>query len=130
MYQWYETEDPHSENNEAAEHDSHAARSYSYSTDWFENHVDSSSFYNSLGTVHLYLYSSSKRILQKRFFYYDKTCVINEKRRQILAHTQSENVIRFIKFVPKKKKYFWFICTVFSGKNKTIFKVKNWVFLL
>jgi hypothetical protein len=51
VYQWYETEDPHSENSEAAEHDSHAARSYSYSTDWFENHVDSSSFYNSLGTI-------------------------------------------------------------------------------
>ncbi len=74
MYQWYETEDPHSENSEAAEHDSHAARSYSYSTDWFENHVDSSSFYNSLGT-----YIQAQSPFCKTLFYYDKTLVISEK---------------------------------------------------
>lgn len=48
MYQWYETEDPQN-NMEAADHDSHRERSYSYSTDWFEYHIDSDSFYNTLG---------------------------------------------------------------------------------
>ena len=98
MYQWYETEDPHSENNEAAEHDSHAARSYSYSTDWFENHVDSSSFYNSLGT---YIQAQSP-FCKNAFFTTTKLVLSAKKGGKILAHTQLENVIRFIKLVLEK----------------------------
>jgi len=49
VYQWYETEDQHESNVETAEHDSHRQRTYSYNTDWFEYHIESLSFYNTLG---------------------------------------------------------------------------------
>jgi len=47
VYQWYETEDQ--VNVETPDHDSHTQKSYSYATDWFEYHIDSSHFYNTLG---------------------------------------------------------------------------------
>lgn len=47
VYQWYETEDQI--NVENPDHDSHTQKSYSYTTDWFEYHIDSSHFYNTLG---------------------------------------------------------------------------------
>jgi len=49
VYQWYETEDQQDSNIETAEHDSHRQRTYSYNTDWFEYHIESMSFYNTLG---------------------------------------------------------------------------------
>ena len=47
VYQWYETEDQ--TNMETGEHDSHREKTYSYNRDWFEYHIDSESFYNTLG---------------------------------------------------------------------------------
>jgi len=49
VYQWHETEDKHVTSDVDGDHDSHAQTTYSYSTDWFEYHVDSSSFHNTLG---------------------------------------------------------------------------------
>ena len=47
VYQWYETEDSVTAGREAA--DSHVEKSYSYSTDWLDHHVDSSNFASTLG---------------------------------------------------------------------------------
>ena len=49
VYQWYETEDQ--TNMETGEHDSHREKTYSYNRDWFEYHIDSESFYNTLGKI-------------------------------------------------------------------------------
>ena len=50
VYQWYETEDSHSHNTQTGDHDNHVEKSYSYDTDWFDHHKDSSNFANTLGT--------------------------------------------------------------------------------
>jgi signal recognition particle receptor subunit beta len=49
VYQWYETEDSQSHNTQAGDHDNHVEKSYSYDTDWFDHHIDSSNFANTLG---------------------------------------------------------------------------------
>ena len=46
VYQWYETEDTASHQKDDA---NHVERSYSYDTDWFDYHIDSSNFANTLG---------------------------------------------------------------------------------
>ena len=43
VYQWYETEDTRTGNNDDHE------KSYSYNTDWFDYHIDSSNFASTLG---------------------------------------------------------------------------------
>ena len=43
VYQWYETEDTRNGNNDDHE------KSYSYNTDWFDYHIDSSNFASTLG---------------------------------------------------------------------------------
>ena len=49
VFQWHETEDVKTSNYmETDEHDNHE-KSYSYSTDWFDYHIDSSNFASSLG---------------------------------------------------------------------------------
>ena len=50
VYQWYETEDSHNHNTQTGDHDNHVEKSYSYDTDWFDHHIDSSNFANTLGT--------------------------------------------------------------------------------
>ena len=50
VYQWYETEDSHNHNTVTGDHEDHVERSYSYDTDWFDHHIDSSNFANTLGT--------------------------------------------------------------------------------
>jgi len=49
VYQWYETEDERRSNIETGDHDNHVEKSYSYDTDWFDHHIDSSNFANTLG---------------------------------------------------------------------------------
>merc|ERR1719334_2900151 len=50
VYQWYETEDQRSQNPETASSDPHDhEKTYSYDTDWFDHHIDSSNFANTLG---------------------------------------------------------------------------------
>ena len=49
VYQWYETEDERNHNIETGDHDNHVEKSYSYDTDWFDHHIDSSNFANTLG---------------------------------------------------------------------------------
>eukprot|EP00092_Neocalanus_flemingeri_P003678 GFUD01003952.1.p1 GENE.GFUD01003952.1~~GFUD01003952.1.p1 ORF type:complete len:406 (+),score=125.46 GFUD01003952.1:100-1317(+) len=49
VYQWYETEDAHNQNIDTGDHDTHVEKSYSYDTDWFDQHIDSSNFANTLG---------------------------------------------------------------------------------
>merc|ERR1719334_2953576 len=44
VYQWYETEDERSNTNQNGEHDTHVEKTYSYDTDWFDKHIDSSNF--------------------------------------------------------------------------------------
>ena len=34
---------------DSADHDAHVEKSYSYDTDWFDRHIDSSNFANTLG---------------------------------------------------------------------------------
>merc|ERR1719394_1722468 len=46
VYQWRETEDTVSHQKDDA---NHVERSYSYDTDWFDHHIDSSNFANTLG---------------------------------------------------------------------------------
>jgi len=46
VYQWRETEDTVSHQKDDA---NHVERSYSYDTDWFDYHIDSSNFANTLG---------------------------------------------------------------------------------
>ena len=49
VFQWYETEDVKTSTYvETDEHDNHE-KSYSYSTDWFDYHIDSSNFASTLG---------------------------------------------------------------------------------
>lgn len=49
VYQWYEIEDERKQNTELGDHDTHVEKSYSYDTDWFDHHIDSSNFANTLG---------------------------------------------------------------------------------
>jgi len=49
VYQWYEIEDERKQNTEVGDHDTHVEKSYSYDTDWFDHHIDSSNFANTLG---------------------------------------------------------------------------------
>jgi len=49
VYQWHEIEDKRSENVETGDHDSHTEKTYSYDKDWFEYHIDSSSFAHPMG---------------------------------------------------------------------------------
>jgi len=49
VYQWYESEDAPHHNTDRGDHDNHVEKSYSYDTDWFDKHIDSSSFANTLG---------------------------------------------------------------------------------
>jgi len=51
VYQWYETEDSpaHRSSMDTGDHDGHVEKSYSYDTDWFDHHIDSSNFANTLG---------------------------------------------------------------------------------
>jgi len=49
VYQWFETEDQKSaEANEISDNHNHE-KTYSYDTDWYEYHIDSSNFANTLG---------------------------------------------------------------------------------
>jgi len=49
VYQWQETEDTRTGSNlQGEEHDNHE-KSYSYSTDWYDYHIDSSNFASTLG---------------------------------------------------------------------------------
>lgn len=53
MYQWYETADPQpsqaTNNHPGDEHDHHVETSYSYATEWFDQHIDSNAFHNPMG---------------------------------------------------------------------------------
>jgi len=50
VYQWYEIEDRVSSDRDSGDLDSaHVEKSYSYDTDWFDKHIDSSNFANTLG---------------------------------------------------------------------------------
>ena len=64
VYQWYETEDDHNHNTETGDHDNHVDKSYSYDTDWFDHHIDSSNFANTLGIPDEDLDTPSNNILQ------------------------------------------------------------------
>ena len=49
VYQWYETEDTRTGlDSQGDDHDNHE-KSYSYNTDWFDYHIDSSNFASTLG---------------------------------------------------------------------------------
>jgi len=49
VYQWQEKEDRQSSNEPRSEHDTHVEKTYSYDTDWFDHHIDSSNFASTLG---------------------------------------------------------------------------------
>ena len=38
---------------DTGDHDAHVEKSYSYATDWFDSHIDSSNFASTLGTNNL-----------------------------------------------------------------------------
>jgi len=50
VFQWDETVDQKNQNPETASSDPHDhEKTYSYDTDWYDHHIDSSGFYNTLG---------------------------------------------------------------------------------
>jgi len=49
VYQWYEIEDAPHHNTDRGDHNNYVEKSYSYDTDWFDKHIDSSNFANTLG---------------------------------------------------------------------------------
>lgn len=50
VYQWHEIEDKSTgQNAEGGDHDGHTETTYSYDKDWFEYHIDSSSFAHTMG---------------------------------------------------------------------------------
>jgi len=49
VYQWYETEDRKTREDTTGELESHVEKTYSYDTDWFDHHIDSSNFASTLG---------------------------------------------------------------------------------
>ena len=44
-------EDERKQTSNTGDHDNHIEKSYSYDTDWFDKHIDSSNFANTLGKL-------------------------------------------------------------------------------